>query len=108
MVGVTEQELTAKKNPYETGTAHLWETARGQIMGLEDGMLKMIFSTQDQRLLGVHILGEGATDPVILTRSVPSSNSYLAGSGRRSSRCQIKAATAAVPGIVSSQAHTIR
>jgi NAD(P) transhydrogenase len=61
MVGVTEQELTAKI-PYETGTAHLWETARGQIMGLEDGMLKMIFSTGDQRLLGVHILGEGATE----------------------------------------------
>jgi NAD(P) transhydrogenase len=70
MVGVTEQELTAKKNPYETGTAHLWETARGQIMGLEDGMLKMIFSTQDQRLLGVHILGEGATELIHIGQAV--------------------------------------
>jgi len=70
MVGVTEQELTAKKIPYETGTAHLWETARGQIMGLEDGMLKMIFSTEDQRLLGVHILGEGATELIHIGQAV--------------------------------------
>jgi len=70
MVGVTEQELTAKKNPYETGTAHLWETARGQIMGLEDGMLKIIFSAKDQRLLGVHILGEGATELIHIGQAV--------------------------------------
>ncbi|UCF91750.1 MAG: Si-specific NAD(P)(+) transhydrogenase [Desulfobacterales bacterium] len=70
MVGVTEQELTAQKIPYDTGTAHLWETARGQIMGLEDGMLKMIFSTQDQRLLGVHILGEGATELIHIGQAV--------------------------------------
>jgi len=70
MVGVTEQELTAKKIPYETGTAHLWETARGQIMGLEEGMLKMIFSTEDQRLLGVHILGEGATELIHIGQAV--------------------------------------
>lgn len=70
MVGMTEQELTAKKILYETGTAHLWETARGQIMGLEEGMLKMIFSTGDQRLLGVHILGEGATELIHIGQAV--------------------------------------
>jgi NAD(P) transhydrogenase len=70
MVGVTEQELTAKKVPYDTGTAQLRETARGQIMGLEDGMLKMIFSTKDQRLLGVHILGEGATELIHIGQAV--------------------------------------
>jgi NAD(P) transhydrogenase len=70
MVGMTEQELTAKKIPYDTGTAHLWETARGQIMGLEDGMLKMIFSTKDQRLLGIHILGEGATELIHIGQAV--------------------------------------
>ena len=70
MVGVTEQELTAKKIPYDTGAAHLWETARGQIMGLEEGMLKMIFSTEDQRLLGVHILGEGATELIHIGQAV--------------------------------------
>ena len=70
MVGVTEQELTAKKISYETGKAHLWETARGQIMGLEEGMLKMIFRAEDQRLLGVHILGEGATELIHIGQAV--------------------------------------
>ena len=70
MVGVNEQELTIKKIPYETGTAHLWETARGQITGLEEGMLKMIFSTEDQRLLGVHILGEDATELIHIGQAV--------------------------------------
>ena len=62
MVGMTEQELTEKKIPYETGIARLRETARGQIMGLSDGILKMLFSLEDRRVLGVHILGEGATE----------------------------------------------
>ena len=39
-------------------------------MGLEEGMLKMIFSTEDQRLLGVHILGEGATELIHIGQAV--------------------------------------
>lgn len=70
VVGATEQELTAKKIPYDTGAAHLWETARGQIMGLEEGMLKMIISTEDQRLLGIHILGEEATELIHIGQAV--------------------------------------
>ena len=70
MVGVTEQQLTAKKIPYDIGIAHLWETARGQIMGIEEGMLKMIFSSENQRLLGVHILGEGATELIHIGQAV--------------------------------------
>jgi NAD(P) transhydrogenase len=62
MVGMTEQELTEKKIPYEIGVARLRETARGQIMGLQDGMLKMLFGIDDQRVLGVHILGEDSTE----------------------------------------------
>lgn len=62
MVGSTEQELTKKNIPYEVGVARLRETTRGQIMGLEYGMLKLIFSLQEQKLLGVHIIGEGATE----------------------------------------------
>jgi NAD(P) transhydrogenase len=44
MVGMTEQELTEKKIAYEAGVARLRETARGQIMGLQDGLLKIMFS----------------------------------------------------------------
>ena len=62
MVGRTEQELTADKIPYEAGIARLRETARGQIMGLNEGILKILFSLEDRRVLGVHILGEGATE----------------------------------------------
>jgi NAD(P) transhydrogenase len=62
MVGMTEQELTEKKIPYEIGTSRLWETARGQIMGLQGGLLKILFRLEDQRVLGVHIIGEGATE----------------------------------------------
>ena len=62
MVGVTEQELTKKNIPYEVGVARLRETTRGQIMGLEHGMLKLIFSLEKRELLGVHIIGEGATE----------------------------------------------
>jgi NAD(P) transhydrogenase len=62
MVGMTEQELTEKKIPYEVGVARLWETARGQIMGLKGGLLKILFGLEDQRVLGVHIIGEGAAE----------------------------------------------
>ncbi|MFQ5469829.1 MAG: Si-specific NAD(P)(+) transhydrogenase [Gammaproteobacteria bacterium] len=70
MVGMTEQELTERKIPYETGVARLRETARGQIMGLDSGLLKMIFSLEDHRLLGVHILGEGATELIHIGQAV--------------------------------------
>ncbi len=62
MVGRTEQELTAERIPYEAGVARLRETARGQIMGLDEGVLKVLFGLEDRKVLGVHILGEGATE----------------------------------------------
>ena len=70
MIGMTEQELTAKKIPYEVGIARLRETARGQIMGLEEGVLKMLFGLADRRLLGVHILGQGATELIHIGQAV--------------------------------------
>ena len=62
MIGQTEQDLTAKNIAYEVGVARLRETARGQIMGLEHGVLKLIFGLENHDLLGVHIIGEGATE----------------------------------------------
>lgn len=62
MVGMTEQQLTDRKVPYEIGVARLRETARGQIMGLQEGMLKMLFALEDRRVLGVHVIGEDATE----------------------------------------------
>ncbi|CAD7023376.1 Si-specific NAD(P)(+) transhydrogenase [Pseudorhizobium endolithicum] len=68
--GLTEEEVIARKIPYETGIAHFRETSRGHIMGLETGLLKMIFSRRTRRLLGVHIIGEGATELVHIGQAV--------------------------------------
>jgi len=62
MVGATEQELRKQNIGYEIGIARLRETARGQIMGISEGILKILFSIDDKRVLGVHIIGEGATE----------------------------------------------
>jgi len=70
MVGATEQELKEKKIPYEVGSVRIRETARGQIMGIREGMLKMLFSLEDQRLLGVHVIGVGATEVIHIGQAV--------------------------------------
>lgn len=64
MAGKTEDELKAERVPYFAGRAQLWETARGQILGLRSGMIKLLFAKNGRRLLGVHILGEGSTELV--------------------------------------------
>lgn len=70
MVGKTEAELRKEGIPYEVGIARLREIARGQIQGGADGMLKLIFSLEDEKLLGVHIIGEAATELVHIGQAV--------------------------------------
>jgi len=70
MVGMTEEDVQLRKIPYEVGVARFRETARGQIMGLTSGLLKCIFSIKTKRLLGVHIVGEGATELVHIGQAV--------------------------------------
>jgi NAD(P) transhydrogenase len=62
MVGATEQELTAGKIPYEIGVARYREIARGQILGDDSGLFKMLFHRGDHRLLGAHAIGTQATE----------------------------------------------
>ncbi|ALG13229.1 Si-specific NAD(P)(+) transhydrogenase [Kibdelosporangium phytohabitans] len=69
-VGATEAELTTSSVPYETGTARYRELARGQIAGDSYGMLKLLVSTTDRRILGVHVFGTGATDLVHIGQAV--------------------------------------
>jgi NAD(P) transhydrogenase len=69
-VGMTEEEVRQRQIPYECGVARFRETSRGHIMGLNAGMMKMIFSTQTRRLLGVHIVGEGATELIHIGQAV--------------------------------------
>jgi NAD(P) transhydrogenase len=69
-VGMSEQDVKEKKIAYECGIARFRETSRGHIMGLDSGMMKMIFSIKTRRLLGVHILGEGATELIHIGQAV--------------------------------------
>ncbi|MEP7209322.1 MAG: Si-specific NAD(P)(+) transhydrogenase [Alphaproteobacteria bacterium] len=69
-IGMTEEQVRAKRIPYECGIARLRETSRGHIMGLNSGFMKMIFSQETRRLLGVHIVGEGATELIHIGQAV--------------------------------------
>ena len=64
MVGPTEEELTKKEVPYETGIARFRELSRVQISGGSVGLLKILFNREDRKLIAVHILGEQATELV--------------------------------------------
>ncbi len=70
MIGRNEQELTEKKVPYEVGIAQYSEIARGQIVGDETGMLKLLFHRETHELLGVHCIGELATEIVHIGQAV--------------------------------------
>ncbi|MGI3902640.1 MAG: Si-specific NAD(P)(+) transhydrogenase [Janthinobacterium lividum] len=69
-VGMSEEEVRKRKIPYECGIARFRETSRGHIMGLDSGMMKMIFSLKTRRLLGCHIVGEGATELIHIGQAV--------------------------------------
>ena len=69
-VGLSEAQAREKGIAYEVGIARFRETSRGHIMGLESGMMKMLFSLEDRSLLGVHILGEGATELIHIGQAV--------------------------------------
>jgi NAD(P) transhydrogenase len=70
IVGRTERQLREKGVPFETGVARFRETARGQIQGGSEGLLKLLFHLDDHRLLGVHIVGEGATELIHIGQAV--------------------------------------
>ncbi|MBL8036596.1 Si-specific NAD(P)(+) transhydrogenase [Nitrospira sp. CMX1] len=70
MVGAHEHELTAQKVPYETGVARYREIARGQILGDDSGLVKLLFRRDTHRLLGVHAIGTGATELIHIGQAV--------------------------------------
>ena len=70
MVGRTEQELTELGVPYEVGKANYREIARGQIIGDSTGLLKLLFHVEKRTLLGVHIIGEGASELIHIGQAV--------------------------------------
>ena len=70
MVGKTEEELTQAGIAYEIGKARYKEIARGQIVGDVTGLLKLIFHSETHKLLGVHIIGEGASELLHIGQAV--------------------------------------
>jgi NAD(P) transhydrogenase len=69
-IGKTEAELTDASVPYEIGISRFRELARGQIAGDSHGMLKLLVSLEDRKLLGVHIFGTSATESVHIGQTV--------------------------------------
>jgi NAD(P) transhydrogenase len=70
MVGAPEFQLTRERVPYEVGVARYGEIARGQLIDDDSGLLKMLFDREDRRLLGVHVIGSGATELVHIGQAV--------------------------------------
>ncbi len=69
-VGETEESLKQKNFPYEIGIAFAFELARGQISNDHDGALKLLFDRDNLKLLGVHIIGERATEIIHIGQAV--------------------------------------
>ena len=69
-IGKNEEQLTEEDVPYEVGVAYYRESARGQIRGDTTGRLKLIFNRETHELLGVHIIGEGATELLHIGQAV--------------------------------------
>ncbi len=70
MIGKTEEELATDNVPYATGRAFFREMARGHISGDLHGLLKVIFHRDTHTLLGVHIIGPGATELIHIGQSI--------------------------------------
>lgn len=70
MIGKTEQELQEQGIDYIIGKSKFVELARGGIMGVQTGLLKILFDPKTHKLLGVHIIGETATELIHIGQAV--------------------------------------
>jgi len=74
MVGKTEQQLTDAGIPYEAGVAQYKELARGQLLGDDTGMLKLLIHQENLTILGVHAIGTGSTELIHIGQAVMAFN----------------------------------
>ncbi len=77
MVGRNERQLTKDRIPYEVGMASFDEVAKAQITGDVTGLLKLIFHSETLQLLGVHIIGDGASELVHIGQTLMMSNGTI-------------------------------
>ena len=61
-IGMTEEECKEKNTSHEVGRAYYRNNARGQIIGDSKGMIKLVFDPNTLKILGVHIVGENASE----------------------------------------------
>jgi len=76
-IGLTEDECKEKNIPYLIGRAYYEENARGQIIGDLSGMIKLVFSPTDKKLLGAHIIGEQASELIHIASHVMLANGAI-------------------------------
>jgi len=76
-IGFSEEEAREEGYQFEIGVARFRETSRGHIMGLDSGILKCLFDLKNHKLLGVHIVGEGATELIHIGQAVMNLDSGL-------------------------------
>jgi NAD(P) transhydrogenase len=69
-VGASELELARGRVPYEVGVARYRDNTKGQILGEDDGFLKLLFHGQTGKLLGIHIIGANATELIHIGQAV--------------------------------------
>jgi len=74
IVGHTEQQLTRMDVPFESGKAYYREIARGELLGDQHGMLKLLIHQETRHVLGVHIIGAGATELIHIGQAVMALN----------------------------------
>jgi NAD(P) transhydrogenase len=74
MVGKTEEQLTKAGIPYEAGVAQYKELARGQLLGDDTGLLKLLIHQDNHQILGVHAIGTGATELIHIGQAVMALN----------------------------------
>ena len=70
MVGKNEEELTAARIPYEVGRARYEELAKGQMLGDDQGILKIIFCPDTLKIHGVHVIGDRASEIIHIGQAV--------------------------------------
>jgi len=70
MIGQTEEQLTAASIPYETGVARYEELAKAEMLGDRTGMLKVLFDPETLKLLGIHAIGQRATEIIHIGQAV--------------------------------------
>jgi NAD(P) transhydrogenase len=77
MIGATEEEVAEAGIAYEVGRARYENNARGQITGEKDGLLKILFEVPSKRLLGVHMIGDHATELIHIGQMAMTFNSTI-------------------------------